>query len=850
MNLFRVFHSGRSFVQAAALLAALCLAEVEASAQGNNFWRTQNIYQVMTDRFFDGDASNNNADGNYNPSNNHSVHGGDFKGVEQKLDYIKALGATAVWISPVVLNGSGQFHGYAARDFYKVDPHWGSLSNLQHFVQTAHAHGLLVIDDIIVNHGDDLIYSTDAGYGNFVYPPAGYTLKYRSSSKMFAPPFDVYNLTYTSANNALTNLFHNNGVIQNFNDMTQVQLGELAGLDDFRTESDYVRSNMAAIYEYWIQQAGFDGFRIDTVKHVDTGFWRSWCPAVHAFAATYGEPNFFMFGEVYDGNEALCGSYTGKEGGGPFLLDSVVDYPLYFMVNSVFATATGNTRQIEDHYHIVDANYDPAARMQLVTFLDNHDQARFLSSGNANGNTNRLAVALEFLYTARGIPCLYYGTEQAFNGGNDPYDREDMFAGQFKDGPAGVDSFNMTHPLFQLVARLNNFRRLYPALSLGSHVNQWYTPGGPGLFAYSRVLNTQEVFVVFNTAATNQTLPARTLTYPASTVLENLLNTNETIVVAAGSQTRPITVPGTTAKIFIAQPLWQSLDPVVVGNLPAHAATGVSTASSIVLQFSEPMDMNSVQSAFATSPAIGGAFSWSYTGDTMTFTPNAPGFAALTNITVTVGSTALGTVSSKTMVAPYSLLFQTAAAPPSIYVSSPASDGSVVTMTTNTTFFVQTCFTPTLDTNDPSLFTMTINGVPQPQSSFIFRPVGAVAGCPGMRSLFYNYNWNSSSPGTIIGTNILKVVYSNSSNGLVLSSIRTVIVPPSLVISGLVSNYQTVVWSSTPGSNYMVLATTNLAQPFTPVSGVISASGLSTSYQDISNSPPTPQKFYEIKVVP
>lgn len=250
-----------------------------------------------------------------------------------------------------------------------MDPHWGSLSNLQHFVQSAHARGLRVIDDIIVNHGDDLIYSTDASYGNYVPPPAGYTLKYRSSSKMFAPPFDVDNSTYNSANNALTNLFHNNGTIQNFNDMTQVQLGELSGLDDFRTESDYVRSNMSAIYEYWIQHAGFDGFRIDTVKHVDTGFWRSWCPAVRAFAATNGAPNFFMFGEVYDANESLCGSYTGPEGGGPFLLDSVVDYLLYFTVNSVFATATGNTKQIEDHYHNVDANYDPTAKMSRMNSL-------------------------------------------------------------------------------------------------------------------------------------------------------------------------------------------------------------------------------------------------------------------------------------------------------------------------------------------------------------------------------------------------------------------------------------------------------------------------------------------------
>jgi hypothetical protein len=169
-------------------------------------------------------------------------------------------------------------------------------------------------------------------------------------------------------------------------------------------------------------------------------------------------------------------------------------------------------------------------------------------------------------------------------------------------------------------------------------------------------------------------------------------------------------------------------------------------------------------------------------------------------------------------------------------------------MTSNTTFFVQTCFTPTLDTNDPSLITLTINGVSQPRSSFIFRPVGAVAGCPGMCSLFYN--WNGSSPGTIIGTNFLQVVYSNGSSGLVLSYTRTVIVPPPFVISGLASNNQTVVWSSTPGSNYMVLGTTNLAQSFTPISGVIPARGLSTTYQDISNSPPTAQKFYEIKVVP
>ena len=818
----------------------------------NGFWQAQSIYQIITDRFYDGDPSNDNADGNYNPSGLTSVHGGDFKGIEDKLDYIKALGATAIWISPIVVNANGQFHGYAARDFYHVDPHWGTLTDLKNLVNAAHAKGLLVIDDIVVNHGGDLIYSKDPGYGNFVYPPGGYHLQYRSTANEYAAPFNIYNSTYTTANNQLTNLFHNNGLIQNFNDPTQVQMGELDGLDDFRTESPYVRSNMAAIYDYWIKEVGFDGFRIDTVKHVDTGFWRYWCPAVHTFAATNSanpRPNFFMFGEVLDSNEALCGSYTGTKGGGPYLLDSVLDYPLYFTINSVFATATGATSLIANHYANVAADYDTNAQMRLVTFLDNHDQPRFLSASRANDDTNRLNVALAFLYTSRGIPCLYYGTEQGFDGATDPYDREDMFAGQFKDaGLAGVDSFNMSSPLFQRVAKLNNFRRLYPALTLGSQVEHWSDASGPGLFAYSRVLKQQEVFVVFNTAATNQTLPPCTLTYPAGTVMVNLLATNQTFTVATGSHTPALTVPGATAKIFIARSQWLPLDPVVVSNSPLHSAMNVSISTPVMLRFSQPMDTNSVQAAFSVTPPTSGTFGWSADHTTLTFTPGVRGFSPLTNISVSVGSSAFDTTSGRRMYAPYTLMFHTAAAPPQAYFSSPASDGTVVSLGSNTTYLVQICFTPTLDTNDPSLFKLLINGVLQPQSSYIFRPPGSVAGCTGMRSLFYN--WTSNAPGTLTGTNLVQIVYSNADTGLVLSDTKTVIVPPPLKIAELVNHHRTIVWSSTPGVNYRVLATTNLMQPFTPISGVISASGIATSYLDVSNVPPATQKFYEIEVVP
>src|SRR5207244_5126684 len=133
------------------------------------------------------------------------------------------------------------------------------------------------------------------------------------------------------------------------------------------------------------------------------------------------------------------------------------------------------------------------AQMRLVTYLDNHDQRRFL---NVNSSTNRLAVALTFLYTARGVPCLYYGTEQAFNGGTDPNNREDMFDGLFEQTASLGDNFNEAHPLFRRVAQLNNFRRAYIALRRGDHFNQWNNSGGPGLFAYSRRFQTQEVFAV------------------------------------------------------------------------------------------------------------------------------------------------------------------------------------------------------------------------------------------------------------------------------------------------------------------------------------------------------------------
>ena len=636
--------------------ALLLLGYVHGQAQpvSDEFWQGQNIYQIITDRFWDGDPSNNNADGNYDPAGHGgtSVHGGDFKGIEQKLDYIKALGATAIWISPVVLNARGEFHGYAGRDFYKVDPHWGTLADLQHMIRAAHARGLLVIDDIVVNHGGNLLDSRDAGYPKFKYPPAGYELRFRNPARQYPPPFDL-----NATNPAITNLFHNHGVIQDYNDDTQLELGSLSRLDDFRTETEFVRTQMIKIYEYWIEAAGFDGFRIDTVKHVETGFWQTWCPAIHEFAAAHGKPGFFMFGEVPHPSDVKCGSYTGTMGGGPFKLDSVLDYTLYFKINSVFGQADGSPKQLARHFAAVAADYDPAAQRRLVTFLDNHDQPRFLSEPGAT--IDRLKVALAFLYTAQGIPCLYYGTEQAFNGAKDPFDREDMFAGQFEWGPSRGDNFNMTHPLFQLVARLNNFRRLYPALQTGRQAILWSNPNGPGMFAYARRLGAQEVLVVFNTATNSQTLPACLTTYAAGTEIANLLDPSETAIITAGSKTPAITLAATSAKIFIAQTQMRSLDPAVTSVSPAHDASGVPAATPVTIQFSERMDTNSVETAFTISPGVPGVFAWLPTHEALTFTPQGGGFPPHTMVEVRVAKTAKAAATGNRLPGGFSARFLT-----------------------------------------------------------------------------------------------------------------------------------------------------------------------------------------------
>lgn len=592
-------------------------------------WREVPIYQVITDRFFDGDPSNNddNVEADVNPFGAISIHGGDFEGLEQKLDYIRMLGQRAIWVSPVVRNVNGVFHGFAAQDFNEIDPHWGSLDDLRALVDAAHARDMYVIIDVVQNHMGDLVTSTDFGYPGFNL--TGYNLRWRNTSRRHAPPFDDLGR------------FHNYGNIGNWGDATQVLLGDFAGLDGIRTEDPGVRQDLTTIYQALIAATDCDGFRVDTARHVEMDFWETFLPALYDSAHGLGKTNFLVYCEAWLGGDSEVGAFTATN-----RFNSAIYFPMRDTMESVFVW-NGNTSWLTDRYDALTA-YDPIARYRLVNFLDNHDMSRYLSADKLQGNIPKLKVALAFLYTYLQVPCLYYGTEQGFDGGNDPYDREDMFDGEFEYGPSLGDNFDFTHELFRHVRLLTLLREAYPELARGTFTQRWQSFGGGGLYCFSRILDGNEVFVALNTSSSSLTALnggiGPSTSFPQGTILANVFDPADRVTVGSGGGGShvAVTVPGYGFKLYVTEDDLRSLAPSVVYAVPAHNAKDVALASTITLEFDQPMSTGATETAFDLSPPAAGVFAWS-AGDTrVAFTPAAP-LASNTPYVLTLGADAEAT---------------------------------------------------------------------------------------------------------------------------------------------------------------------------------------------------------------
>ena len=499
-------------------------------------WRDQVIYQLVVDRFANGDARN---DFRVDPTSLARYQGGDWQGIIDQLDYLQALGVTALWISPVVLNvdtdaGIDGYHGYWAVDLERVNPHFGDLAMLRRLVDAVHERGMLVVLDIVTNHMGQVFYydvnhngqPDDSVQGSGVIAPGGSPSQMTSPLARineFDPDFDPRGIqSFTSlgaAGPAPIRFFDMPGIFRvpprpalfsdpsaynrrgrtvDFDDPIQLLTGDFpGGLKDVATTDPRVREEMVRVYVDWVLRTDLDGFRIDTIKHVENEFWEYFAPEVRRQLAAAGKTNFFMFGEAFDGRDDLIGSFT-TEG----RLDSVFYFSQKFRVfDSVFRDG-GATQGIADLLAERAVNYGHtpqpggigvAPDAALVNFIDNHDVTRFLFGRNDDVGRGSLRAALTYLMTEDGIPCLYYGTEQGLAGGNDPTNRETLW-------PTGYDT---AHPMFQHIARLTRIRAHYEALRRGGFELRWVSERSgeeedAGLVAFERRSDAGYALVVIN----------------------------------------------------------------------------------------------------------------------------------------------------------------------------------------------------------------------------------------------------------------------------------------------------------------------------------------------------------------
>ena len=493
--------------QKSRLLVLTVLFAIACDAQD---FKKQVIYQVVTDRFFNGDTGNDDpakSPGLFDATRTQwqAYWGGDLAGIQQKLAYIQGLGATAIWISPPVNNEnlntassgiSAPYHSYWNRDFMQIEEHFGDNSNsfaaFDSLVAAMHATGMKLIVDQANNHSN----ADNAGeFGSL----------YNNGTFMAA------------ANNDPNGYFHHDPNISDFNDRYQVQYLTLDDLTDLNQENPVIDAYLKASAAQ-LQSHHVDAFRLDAVKHVTWGWEYSFANSVFNNAPS------FLFGEWNQGNTSdplYPDSYKFANNSGISLLD----FPLNIAIRDVFA-GDNSFSEIDSTINAENTNF--SYPNDLVTFFDSHDESRFLTWNN---NQNRLQEAMAFLLTGRGIPVIFYGDEQyLFNNskgsggaGTDPFNR------------VWMSSFSTSTAAYKLIQKLAALRQANDALGYGTWQQRWINAD---VYIYERQFFNDVVLVAVNKSdTTSYPIGGLFTALPPGTYSDYLggLQSGGSLTVAAGS---------------------------------------------------------------------------------------------------------------------------------------------------------------------------------------------------------------------------------------------------------------------------------------------------------------------------
>ena len=442
------------------------------------------LYLIMLDRFSDGDPSNNDppqSRGLYDRSNKFYYHGGDLQGVINRLDYLKDLGITGIWLTPWYDNydhpneielkedkPSTGFHGYNPQDFYAIEEHFGSLQKLRELVDRAHSVGIKIIQDQVMNH--------TGPYHPWVDDP---------------PTPTWFNGTKKS---------HLNNVFQTWtlHDPRPVELLKretmegwfLNFLPDLNQSDPEVARYLIQNTLWWIGTTGLDGIRMDTWQYVPNSFWKKWTAAVKREF-----PNFKVVGEVKDGDVVHTSFFQGgavRFDGIDSGLDSLLDFPLFYPIRHAFAQG----KALDEVPKTLAKDYLYTNPNVLVTLLGGHDDGRFMSEQGATIAGLKLANA--FVLTTRGIPQLYYGDEIAMTGADEPTTRGDFpggFPGDSRNAFTREGRTGDEQEAFEFIQKLTRLRHELEPLRSGRLVNLYVSPQQ---YAYARVAGKSVVIVAFN----------------------------------------------------------------------------------------------------------------------------------------------------------------------------------------------------------------------------------------------------------------------------------------------------------------------------------------------------------------
>jgi glycosidase len=490
-------------------------------------WRDLWIYFIMVDRFNNPDAPPRNLpyDATFG-----GFQGGTLAGIRQQLDYLQQLGAGALWLTPVLKNcqfldgapNAGTYHGYGIQDFLHLDPRHGTNPDqveqeLHQLITEAHALGMYIIFDIVLNHTGDVFayaqYGSEAPFGEDPY-----LVQWRDAQGNARADWPVAEAIPDPAPDAAVYpdelrrnmFFRRQGTPRPEGPET---VGDFSSLKQLLTGNPALGDVLIRSFQYLIAKYDLDGFRIDTLKYLDPTFALTFGNAMREFALSIGKKNFFTYGEVYDDEERIT-EFIGRRAsaaGDLVGVDAALDFPLFFRLPGVVKGMLPPSDVVAMYQHRKDVERDiisshGEATRFFVTFLDNHDQHQrmYYSPSDAPGQFDAQAtLGLGCLFTLPGIPCLYYGTEQGLHGAGDSDQnvREALWG--------KPDAFDPAHPFYQAIQQLTNIRQTQPSLRYGRYYFRPLSGDGmhfgvsstpQGVLAFSRILNDQEVVVIANTS--------------------------------------------------------------------------------------------------------------------------------------------------------------------------------------------------------------------------------------------------------------------------------------------------------------------------------------------------------------